>query len=40
MKKLDYIFEEGGHKWAAIARDPQKPGHLIDSVEYLAINGE
>jgi flavorubredoxin len=40
MKKLEYIFEDGGHKWAAIGRDPGKPGYLIDSVEYLAINGE
>ncbi len=38
MKKLQYIFEEGRHKWAAVARDPEKPGYLIDTNEYLIIN--
>ena len=38
MKKLQYIFEEGKHKWAAVARDPEKPGYLIDTNEYLIVN--
>ena len=39
MKKLEFIYEEGNHKWAMVARDPQKPDHLIDTNEYLIING-
>lgn len=39
MKKLEFIFEEGNHKWAMVARDPQKPDCLIDTSEYVVING-
>jgi flavorubredoxin len=39
MKKITYIHEDGGHKWAVVARDPQKPDYLIDTNEYLVING-
>lgn len=38
MKKLEYIYENGEHKWAAIARDPDKAGFLIDTNEYLIVN--
>lgn len=40
MKKLEYIYEDGAHKWVAIARDPARPKHLIDTNEYLVINGD
>ncbi len=40
MKKLEFIYENGPHKWLAIARDPAKPHHLIDTNEYLIINGD
>lgn len=41
MKTVEYIFEEGSHKWAAITRDPSRPEYLIDTNEYLVIsNGE
>lgn len=40
MKKLEFIYENGPHKWIAIARDPAKPHHLIDTNEYLIINGD
>jgi flavorubredoxin len=39
MKKLEYIYENGNHKWAVVARDPDKPNYLIDTNEYLVING-
>lgn len=39
MKKLEYIFEQGGHKWAAIARDPDRPDYMIDTTEYLVMHG-
>lgn len=39
MKKLEYIYENADHKWAVVARDPGKPGHLIDTNEYLVVNG-
>lgn len=41
MKKLETIFENGGHKWAVIARDPKKSNYIIDTNEYLvSYNGE
>lgn len=40
MKKVSYIFEDGDHKWAVVARDPEKPDYLIDTNEYLVINGD
>lgn len=39
MKKLEYLFEDGGHKWAAIARDPDRPDYMIDTVEYVVMHG-
>ena len=39
MKKLEFIYENGNHKWAVVARDPGKLNHLIDTNEYLVING-
>lgn len=39
MKKLQYIYEKGEHKWAAVARDPEKDGFLIDTNEYLITVG-
>ena len=35
MKKLEYFFENGGHKWAVIARDPEKADYIIDTNEFL-----
>lgn len=35
MKKLSFIYENGDHKWAVIARDPERPNYLIDTNEYL-----
>ncbi|MFA5941666.1 MAG: MBL fold metallo-hydrolase [Sinimarinibacterium sp.] len=40
MKRAQIIFEDGGHRWLAIARDPDKPGYVIDTNEYLVISGE
>ncbi len=39
MKRIEYIFEQGDHKWAAISRDAEKPGYLIDTNEYLIVKG-
>lgn len=38
MKKCEFIYTDGGHKWAVVARDPERPGYLIDTNEYLVIN--
>jgi flavorubredoxin len=38
MKKLQFIYENGEHKWAVVARDPAKASYLIDTNEYLVIN--
>ena len=39
MKHIEFIYENGNHKWAAITRDPDKPDYLIDTNEFLIING-
>lgn len=40
MKNAKTLYQNGGHKWIAIARDPARPGHVIDTNEYLVVNGE
>lgn len=35
MKKFDYIYTEGTHKWGTVTRDPEKPGYIIDTNEYI-----
>ena len=35
MKKTNTIFQDGDHKWIAIVRDPDRPGYLVDTNEYL-----
>lgn len=40
MKKLQVIYKDGDHQWAAIARDPDKPGYIIDTNEYLIASGD
>jgi flavorubredoxin len=39
MKRFEYLYEDGDHKWAVITRDPAKPGYLIDTNEYLVMDG-
>jgi flavorubredoxin len=39
MKTIRAIYEDGDHRWLAIARDPAKQGFLIDTNEYLVLNG-
>lgn len=40
MKHASVIFQDGLHKWLVIARDPKKPSYLIDTNEYLIIDGD
>lgn len=40
MKKLVTLYEKGPHRWQVVARDPQRPNHLIDTNEYLVSQGE
>ncbi len=40
MKKVNVIYENGNHKWALIARDDKKPDHIIDTNEYLIMDGD
>lgn len=40
MKTTRTVFQDGAHKWVAIVRDPEKPGYLIDTNEYLVVSGE
>lgn len=37
MKTTQTIYEDGGHKWLAITRDPKRPEYIIDTNEYLVI---
>lgn len=36
--KSSIIFENEGHKWVAIGRDPEKPQEVIDTNEYIIIS--
>ncbi|MDR3390517.1 MAG: MBL fold metallo-hydrolase [Sulfuriferula sp.] len=40
MKTTKIIFEQGEHRWAVVARDPEKPGYIIDTNEYLVMSGK
>jgi len=40
MKTARVIYEDGQHKWIALVRDPNRPDFLIDSNEYLVIDGD
>jgi flavorubredoxin len=40
MKKFQTIFEQGDHQWVVITRDPEKPDYLIDTNEYLVMQGD
>lgn len=40
MKKFEYIFTDRNHKWAIISRDPEKAHHVIDTNEFLILDGE
>jgi len=39
LKKFQYIYSEGDHKWGIISRDPEKPSYLIDTNEYVICKG-
>ncbi len=40
MKTARVIYEESGHKWIALVRDPNRPEYLIDTNEYMVIDGD
>lgn len=40
MKKSITIFQSGDHMWRVIARDPERPVHLIDTNEYVISHGD
>ena len=40
MKQAHCIYQNDDHRWLAIARDASKPGYLIDTNEYLVMDGE
>lgn len=40
MKKVTYIYENDDHKWAMVARDPGKAGYIIDTNEYIILDGQ
>lgn len=40
MKTMQYIWSEGKHKWGVVSRDPERPPYLIDTNEYLIVDGD
>jgi flavorubredoxin len=40
MKQFKWIYEQGRHRWGANSRDPERAGHIIDTNEYLVVQGE
>lgn len=40
MKTARVIYEDGSHKWIALVRDPHRPDYLIDTNEYLVVDGD
>jgi flavorubredoxin len=40
MKTARVIYEEGGHRWLALVRDPNRPDYLVDTNEYLVTVGD
>jgi flavorubredoxin len=40
VKTTRTIYENGQHKWIALVRDPDKPDYLIDTNEYLIVDGD
>lgn len=40
MKKAYTIYSQGEHRWHVTARDPDRPGYVIDTNEYLVSHGE
>ena len=40
MKQAHCIYQDDEHRWLAIARDPTKPGYIIDTNEYVIIDGD
>lgn len=39
MKTIHTLYEDGNHQWLVVARDPERPSHLIDTNEYLVTYG-
>lgn len=40
MKRFQYIYTEGEHKWAIITQDPERASYIIDTNEYILQKGE
>ena len=40
MKTCRVIHEDGRHRWLMITRDPERPNFVIDTNEYLVIDGD
>jgi len=40
VKRIQTIFEARDHAWRVISRDPERPGHIIDTNEYVISCGD
>ncbi|MBM9502072.1 MBL fold metallo-hydrolase [Leptospira sp. 201903071] len=38
MKRMETIYSSQDYSWSVIARDPDKPGYIIDTNEYLIVS--
>ncbi len=39
MKKIKYIYTDKDHKWISVYRDKEKQSYIIDTNEYIVMNG-
>lgn len=39
MKRCETLYKDRDHLWMAIVRDPDKPGYIVDTNEYLVSYG-
>lgn len=39
MKRAHTLFQDRDHSWRVVARDPDRPDHLIDTNEYVVSSG-
>ncbi|MBL8473737.1 MAG: MBL fold metallo-hydrolase [Rhodocyclaceae bacterium] len=39
MKVAKTIYQQGARRWIAIVRDPERPNYLIDTNEYVVVDG-
>jgi flavorubredoxin len=39
MKTANELYSSGKHRWIVVSRDPEQPPHLVDTNEYVVVDG-